>query len=107
MKRSILSTLLLFFVALGLTGTQVFAIVITPAEAAEQAAAEEREEQVSRKSPSRRPQTRGKKVQPLFVNLSIFIGSTSNATPTDLRSRFFLQSNLPPGNLRLLQVYRI
>jgi len=104
-KRSILSTLLLFFVALGLTGTQVFAIVITPAEAAEQAAAEEREEQVSRKSPSRRSHV--KKVQPPFVNPSIFIGSTSNVTRTDLRSRFFLQSNLPPGNLRLLQVYRI
>ncbi|HEX2230321.1 MAG TPA: hypothetical protein VHM64_24595 [Candidatus Binatia bacterium] len=105
MKRSILSTLLLFFVALGLTGTQVSAIMITPAEAAEQAAAEEREEQVSRKS--RRPQTGGKKVQPPFVIPSLFIGSTWNATRTDLRSRFFLQSNLPPGNLRLLQVYRV
>jgi hypothetical protein len=99
-KRSILSILLLFFVGLGLIGTPVFAIMITPAEAAEQAAAEEREEQVSRKS-SRRPQTRGKKAQPPSVNLSIFFGSTSNATQTDLRSRFFLQSNLPPGNLRL------
>jgi hypothetical protein len=105
-KRSILSTLLVFFVALGLTGTQVFAIVITPAQAAEQEAAEEREEQVSRNS-SRRTQTRGKKVQPPFVNPSIFIGSASNATPTDLRSCLFLQSNLPPGNLRLLEVYRI
>jgi hypothetical protein len=105
-KRSILSTLLLFFVALGLTGTQVFAILITPAHAAEQEAAEEREEQVSRKS-SRRPQTRGKKVQPPSVNSWIFFGSISNATRTDLRSRFFLQSNLPPGNLRLLQVYRV
>jgi len=104
-KRSTLSTLLLFFVALGFTGTQVFAFVITPAQAAEQEAAEEREEQVSRKS-SRRPQTRGKKVRPPF-NPSIFFGSTSNATQTDLRSRFFLQSNLPPGNLRLLQVYRV
>ena len=100
MKRSTLSTLLLFFVALGFTGTQVFAFVITPAQAAEQEAAEEREEQVSRNS-SRRPQTRGKKAQPPSVNLSIFFGSTSNATQTDLRSRFFLQSNLPPGNLRL------
>jgi hypothetical protein len=104
-KRSILSTLLLFFVALGLTGMQLFSIVITPAQAAEQEAAEEREEQVSRKSP--RPQTRGKKVQPPFVIPSLFIGSTSNATRTDLRSRFFLQSNLPPGNLHLLQVYRV
>jgi hypothetical protein len=104
-KRSILSTLLLFFVALGLTGTQVFAIVITAAQAAEQEAAEEREEQVSRKS-SRRPQTRGKKLQPPSVNPSIFFGLTSNAR-TDLRLRFFLQSNLPPGNLRLLQVYRV
>lgn len=106
MKRSTLSTLLLFFVALGFTGAQVFAIVITPAQAAEQEAAEEREEQVSRKS-SRRPQTRGKKVQLPSVNLSIFFGSTSNAARTDLRSRFFLQSNLPQGNLRLLQVYRV
>jgi hypothetical protein len=98
--------LLLFFVALGFTGTQVFAFVITPAEAAEQEAAEEREEQVSRNS-SRRPQSRGKKVQPPSVNPSTFLGSTSNATPTDLRWRFLLQSNLPPANLRLLQVYRV
>jgi hypothetical protein len=100
-KRSILSTLLVFFVALGLTGTQVFAIMITPVEAAEQSAAEEREEQVSSKSSSRRLQTRGKKVGPPFFNPAICIGSTSNVTRTDLRSRFFLQSNLPPGNLRL------
>jgi hypothetical protein len=98
--------LLLFFVALGFAGTQVFAFVITPAEAAEQEAAEEREEQVSRNS-SRRPQSRGKKVQPPSVNPSTFLGSTSNATPTDLRWRFLLQSNLPPANLRLLQVYRV
>jgi len=106
-KRSILSTLLLFFVALGFTGTQVLAAMITPAEAAEKAfAAEEREEQVSRKSPSRRPQTRGKKGQRLFVNPSTFIGSTSNAL-INLGSRSFLQSNLPPGYLHLLQVCRI
>jgi hypothetical protein len=106
-KSSVLSTLLLFFVALGFTGTQVLAAMITPAEAAEQAAAEEREEQVSRKSPSRRPQSRGKKVQRLFVNPSTFIGSTSDATLGNLRSRSFLQSNLPPGYLHLLQVSRI
>jgi hypothetical protein len=100
-KQSILSTLFFFCVALGLTGAQVFAIMITSVEAAEQAAAEEREEQVCRKSSSGRPQTRGKKVQTPFFNSSIRIGSTSNATRTDLRSRFFLQSNLPPGNLRL------
>jgi len=105
-KRSILSTLLLFFVALGFTGTQVLAAMITPAEAAEQAAAEEREEQVSRKSPSRGPQSRGKKGQRLFVNPSTFIGSTSNAL-INLGSRSFLQSNLPPGYLHLLQVCRI
>jgi hypothetical protein len=106
-KRSILSILLLFFVALDLTATQVFAIIITLADSAQQAAAEERAEQVFRKSPSRRPQTRGKKVQPPFVNASLLICSTSNATRTDLRSRFFLQSNLSPGNLCLLQVYRV
>jgi hypothetical protein len=100
-KPSILSTLLVFFVALGLTGAQVFAIMITSVEAAEQAAAEEREEQVCRKSSSGRTRTRGKKVQTPFFNPSTSIGSTSNATRTDLRSRFFLQSNLPPGNLRL------
>jgi hypothetical protein len=96
-----LSTLLVFFVALGLTGAQVFAIMITPLEAAEQAAAEEREEQVCRKSSSGRPQTRGKKVRPPFFHPSTSIGSTSNGTRTDLRAHFFLQSNLPPGNLRL------
>jgi len=107
-KSSVLSTLLLFFVALGLAGTPGLTIMITPGEAAEKAvAAEEREEQVFRKSPSRRPQSRGKKVQRLFVNPSTFIGSTSNATLRNLRSRSFLQSNLPPGYLHLLQVCRI
>ena len=109
MKQSILSTLLVFFVALGFAGTQALAIITTPADAAaeESAASEEREEQVLRNSPSRRRHIRGKKVQRVFAKALIFMRSASDSARIVLSFRFFLQSHLPPGNFHFLQVCRI
>jgi hypothetical protein len=108
-KRPILSTLLVFFIALGLAGTQSLSIMTTPSGAAaeEGAGAEEREEQVFKKSPSRRRQIRGKRVQRLFVKPSIFMCSASGPARTVLSLRSFLQSHLPSGNFHFLQVCRI
>ncbi len=109
MKQSILSTLLVFFVALGLAGTHALAIITTPSNAAaeESAASEEREEQVCKNSSSRRRQIRGKKVQRVFAKALTFMRSASDSSKTMLSFRFFLQSHLPPGNFHFLQVCRI
>jgi hypothetical protein len=108
-KRSILSTLLVFFIALGLAGPQSPAIMMTPSDAAaeENAGVEEREEQIFRKSPSRRRQLRGKKVQRLFVKSPILIHSASDPARTALSFRSFLQSSSPRVNFHFLQVCRI
>jgi len=108
-KRSILSTLLLFFIALSLAGTQSLSIMTTPSGAAaeEGAGAEEREEQVFKRSPSRSRQIRSKKVQRAFVKPPMFMCSAANPARTVLRLRSFLQSHLPSGNFHFLQVCRI
>jgi hypothetical protein len=106
-KRSILSTLLLFFVALGLAGPQMAATVIASEATQQTFGAEEREEQVFRKSPSRRRQIRGKTVQRVFVKPSTFMRSASDSARTVLSFRSFLQSHLPSGNFHFLQVCRI
>jgi hypothetical protein len=108
-KQSLLSTLLVFFVALALAGPESLAIMTTPSEAAAEASAasEEREEQVFRKSTSRRRQIRGKKVQRVFTKALTFMRSAWNSARTVLSFRFFLRSHLPPGNFHFLQVCRI
>jgi hypothetical protein len=108
-KRSILSTLLVFFIALVLAGPQSLAIMTMPSDAAaeEGAATEEREDQVVRKSPSRKRQIRGKKVQRVFVKSPIFMRSASDPARTVPSFRSFLQSSLPWVNFHFLQVCRI
>jgi hypothetical protein len=105
MKRSILSTLLLFFVALDFAGTRTLAIVIAPTEVAEgDLASEERDQQILK---SRRSQDRSKKSQRPFITISSFIRSASDLARAALRSRPFLQSDFSPDNSQLLQVFRI
>jgi hypothetical protein len=83
-----ISTLLLFFVALAFLSMQVLAIA--PAELAEEAVtAEEREEP---KDPIRRVQTGGKQPRRHFLDVSASIRSTLN---------------IYPGNIHLLQAYRV
>ena len=107
-KRSIVTSLLLLFVALGLPGTQVLAVVTAAAEAAaeEDVSAEEREERMLRRSASRKPPARGKTTRQSFI-LSQVIGSASHLTGNVLRSRSFLQSNFSTDNFHLLPIYRI
>jgi hypothetical protein len=85
-----ISTLLLFFVALGFLSMQVLAIA--PAEFAEEAVIAEEREEPGPKDPIRRIQTGGKKARRHLLAFSAFIRSTLNAYP---------------GNIHLLQAFRV
>ena len=90
MKYSIASALLLLVIALCFLGSQVLAIA--PAEFAGAAVTgEEREEQGHNDPLSRRVRTDGKKFRS-FLNSSTLIRSTVN---------------INPGNIHLLQVFRV
>jgi len=92
-KRSIVTSLLLLFVALGVPATQMVSVTTAPAEAAEEdVSAEEREERLLRRSRARASQARSKPARQLFI-LSQAIGSASHLAPNALRSRSSLQSN--------------
>lgn len=90
MKLWTISTLLLFFVTLGLLSMQVLALA--PAEFAEEAVTAEEREESGPKDPMRRVQNGGKKSRQAFLTLSAFIRSTLNTHP---------------GNIHLLQVFRV
>ena len=90
MKRWTISTLLLFFVALGFLSMQVLAIA--SAEFAEEAVTAEEREEPGPKDPIRRVQTGGEKTRRPFLTVSAFIRSTLNTHP---------------GNIHLLQVFRV
>jgi hypothetical protein len=89
-KLSIISALLLFFVGLGFLGTQTL-LLSTPAEFADTAAPEEKDEQSLKDPILLRGQTRGKKTLSL-THISAVIQSALNSHP---------------GNLHLLQVFRV
>ena len=109
MKRSLLLSLLLFFLSLGLAGTEMLAVAGTPAQTAEEdAASEEREEQALRNSTSKR-KARAKKPLRAFVDLPRFFASAPAAAqpafsyPARSQSDYF-----HPGSLySRLQVFRI
>jgi hypothetical protein len=107
-KRS-LSIFLLFFVALGFAGSQSLAVLTTPIEAAEEGfTGEEREEQVLRKSATRRRQTRAKAFRRLLLHFSTMIGRNSSTARDEIYSlRSFFSPHLSSGNFHLLQVFRI
>ena len=90
MKRWTISTLLLFFVALGFLSMQVLALA--PAEFAEEVVTAEEREEPGPKDPLRRVQAGGKKTRQAFLSMSAFIRSTLNPHP---------------GNIHLLQVFRV
>ena len=91
MKYSIASALLLFVIALCFLGTQVLAMA--PAEfAGEAVTGEEREEQGHTDPLSRRVRTDGKKFTQSSLNSSTLIRSIVN---------------INPGNIHLLQVFRV
>ena len=104
-----LSILLLFFVALGFAGSQSLAVMTTPVEAAEEGfAGEEREEQLLRKSATRRRQTRAKRGRRLFLHLSTMIGRDSSTARDEIYSLgSFFRPHLSSGNFHLLPVFRI
>lgn len=92
MKRSVISGLLLLFIALSFLSTQVFALV-APAEATEAAgASEEKEEQNLKDSLSARVKARGKNSLSALLDLSAFMRSSLDSYP---------------GNLHFLQVFRV
>lgn len=90
MKLWTISTLLLFFVTLGLLSMQVLALA--PAEFAEEAVTIEEREETDPKDPIRRVQAGGKKTRQAFLAKSAFIRSTLNPHP---------------GNIHLLQAFRV
>ena len=107
-KQSIVTSLLLLFVALGLPGAQMLALMTAPALAAqEDVSAEDQEERMVRRSASRASQTRGKTARQPFIILRRFIGSASKLARRGLRFRSFLQSNFSTDSFQLLPVYRI
>jgi hypothetical protein len=106
-KRSILSTLVLFFVVLGLAGPPELAIAFTPAAAEDGPVAEEREEQILRKSPSRKRETRGKRSHRAFLRLSMLRTAPPNPARADVRVVSDPRSSLSPGSFHLLQIRRI
>jgi len=100
--------LLLFFLALGLAGTERLALASAPAHAAEEdAASDVREEQTLRNSASKR-KTRDKKARRAFVNLPSFFGSTPTTRPGFLYLGSFQPDSLQADNRPFrLQVFRI
>jgi hypothetical protein len=90
-KLTVISAFLLFFVGLGFLGAQTL-LLSTPAEFAETAAPEEKDEQSLKDPILRRGQTRGKKTQLSLIDLAAVIQSALNSYP---------------GNLHLLQVFRV
>ena len=107
MKPSILFAFVLFFVVLGLAGPPEIAIAIASAAAEDGPVAEEREEQILRKSPSRKRETRGKGFHRTFVRLSMFGTAPTNPARADVRVVSDPRSNFPPGSFSLLQIRRI
>ena len=91
MKLSVISALLLFFVGLGFLSAQTL-LLATPAEFAETASPEEKDEQSPKDPILRRGQTRGKKSLLSLTDISAVIQSAVNSHP---------------GNLHLLQVFRV
>jgi hypothetical protein len=88
-KTSVVSTLLLLFIALSFLSTQVLGLV-APAEVTEAASSEDKEEENLKDSLSARLKARGKNL--LFADLSAFMRSALDSYP---------------GNLHLLQVFRV
>ena len=90
MKKSLVASLLLFFVSLSFLGTEVLAM--EPAELAGEAETTEEREEPNPKDPTRRVQTGGKNAHGSFLALSTFLRSILNSCP---------------GNIHLLQVFRV
>ena len=107
MKPSILSAFVLFLVVLGLAGPPELAIAFTFAAAEDGPVVEEREEQILRKSPSRKRETRGKRFHRAFVGLSMFRTAPPNPARADVRVVSDPRSNFPPCSFSLLQIRRI
>jgi len=108
MLRSLLSTVLLFFLAFGLAGMNVLMVRSTLAEPADQdGSSEEREEQTLRRSASRRVYVRGTKMNSSLVSQPHF-GSASNNPRLVLTSPSPRRSLSGTGNFHgLHQTFRI
>ena len=107
MKPSILFAFVLFLVVLGLAGPPEIAIAFTSAAAEDSPVAEEREEQILKKSPSRKRETRSKRFHRAFVRLSMFRTAPPNPARADARVVSDPRSSLSPGSFHLLQIRRI
>ena len=109
MKRSLLLSLLLFFLSLGLAGREMLAVAGTPAQTAEEdAASEEREEQALKNSTSKRKARSKKSGRALVVPPRFFASAPAALRPLPPYSLRFQSDYFHPGSrYSRLQVFRI
>jgi hypothetical protein len=106
--QSFFSFLLLLLFALGSVGMQIPALIVTPAEAAEEdQTSEQREEDPIRNSATRKHRARREKAKRHDIKLPVFAGAVWNAAGAKARPRSFSHLKSSVSRLHLLQVCRI